>query len=200
MGYKLWSSNELLTSTDLNTYLSKQSVIVCTSGTRPSSPPEGMLIYETDFDRYRSWNGTEWSVIGQSLTLTFTPTLTATTTNPTLGTGSGQAARYTLFGGKFCHFRGTVLFGTSGNNQGSGQYLIALPFTAVNQISGGVSTVGAGAIRCAGSNSPATFYIAAGSTTMAGMTTSGAALASGAPGAWGTSGDYLSFSMTYETA
>jgi len=198
VGYKLWSAGDLLTATDINTYLSKQSVIVCTSGTRPASPPEGMLIYETDFDRYRSWNGTEWSVIGQSLTLGYTPTLTAVTTNPTLGSGGGQAARYTLFGGKFCTVRGSIAFGTSGASAGSGQYLIALPFTSNSNITGGVSTCGSGVCRAAGGLAPLTFYIAASSTTMAAITSTGNNLASGQPGTF-TNNDYISFTITYET-
>lgn len=60
MGYKLWGSGELLTSSDLNNYLSKQAVIVCTSGTRPASPPDGMMIRETDTDLLKTWNGAAW--------------------------------------------------------------------------------------------------------------------------------------------
>src|ERR1044072_1879724 len=39
-----------------------QSVIVCTSGTRPSSPGAGMTIYETDTDLYRRWTGAAWAI------------------------------------------------------------------------------------------------------------------------------------------
>lgn len=38
-------------------------VIECTSSTRPSSPHEGMLVYETNTDRYASYNGTSWVYI-----------------------------------------------------------------------------------------------------------------------------------------
>jgi hypothetical protein len=33
---------------------------VCTSSTRPASPFEGQVIYETDTDRVLVWNGTAW--------------------------------------------------------------------------------------------------------------------------------------------
>lgn len=33
---------------------------VCTSSTRPASPYEGQVIYETDTDRTLVWNGTAW--------------------------------------------------------------------------------------------------------------------------------------------
>lgn len=37
---------------------------VVTSGTRPSSPDEGTIIYETDTNSYFGWNGTAWTAIG----------------------------------------------------------------------------------------------------------------------------------------
>jgi len=40
----------VLTASQMNT-VAKQVVVTCTSGTRPSSPPEGMTIYETDTDK-----------------------------------------------------------------------------------------------------------------------------------------------------
>lgn len=51
MAYKTFTAGAVLTASDVNTYLAKQAVVVCTSTTRPSSPPEGMTIYETDTDR-----------------------------------------------------------------------------------------------------------------------------------------------------
>lgn len=36
---------------------------VCTSTTRPTSPYEGQMIYETDTDYVQIWNGTAWKVI-----------------------------------------------------------------------------------------------------------------------------------------
>ena len=51
MAFKTFTPGATLTASEVNTYLAKQSVIVCTSTTRPSSPPEGMTIYETDTDK-----------------------------------------------------------------------------------------------------------------------------------------------------
>ena len=39
-------------------------VLVVTSGTRPSSPADGQIIFETDTDSYFGWSGTEWAPIG----------------------------------------------------------------------------------------------------------------------------------------
>lgn len=60
MGFKTWSAGDVLTASDVNTYLGKQAVIVCTSSTRPSSPVEGMTIYETDTDLVQIYNGSSW--------------------------------------------------------------------------------------------------------------------------------------------
>jgi hypothetical protein len=51
VAFKTFTAGAVLTASDVNTYLAKQAVVVCTSTTRPSSPPEGMTIYETDTDK-----------------------------------------------------------------------------------------------------------------------------------------------------
>jgi len=51
---------------------------VCTSSTRPASPYEGQVIYETDTDKLLIWNGsawyppgnTAWGVVGTPVTIT----------------------------------------------------------------------------------------------------------------------------------
>lgn len=64
MAYKQWGAGDILTAADVNTYLMNQSVIVCTSGTRPGSPVEGMVIAETDTDRVYIYSGSAWVIIG----------------------------------------------------------------------------------------------------------------------------------------
>jgi hypothetical protein len=47
----------------LSSVVGAQSIIktgVCTSGTRPASPFEGQMIYETDTDKVLVWNGSAW--------------------------------------------------------------------------------------------------------------------------------------------
>ena len=51
MAFKTFTAGAVLTASDVNTYLAKQAVVVCTSTTRPASPPEGMVVYETDTDK-----------------------------------------------------------------------------------------------------------------------------------------------------
>lgn len=43
-------------------WVSAEGVRVVTSATRPASPPEGTVIYETDTDEIYSWNGTAWTL------------------------------------------------------------------------------------------------------------------------------------------
>lgn len=76
MAFKTFADSTVLTASDLNTYLMKQAVITCTSGTRPSSPVEGMTIYETDTDRVMIYSGSAWET-GLNLIdwTSFTPTL-----------------------------------------------------------------------------------------------------------------------------
>lgn len=52
MGYKTFLAGNPLAAADVMAYLMNQENIVCTSGTRPTSPPQGMVIYETDTDTW----------------------------------------------------------------------------------------------------------------------------------------------------
>lgn len=67
MAFKTFLDLATLPASDLNTYLMKQAVIVCASGTRPGSPVEGMTIYETDTDIYRVYDGSVWKATGHTI-------------------------------------------------------------------------------------------------------------------------------------
>lgn len=62
---------------------------------------------------------------------TFTPALTATTTNPTLGTGSAVGGGYSRVGDRV-EGEAFIAFGTSGVNAGSGNYRVSLPINPVS--------------------------------------------------------------------
>lgn len=64
---------------------------------------------------------------------TWTPALTASTTNPTLGTGSNVAGRYARIN-KTVYGDAWILFGTSGVNPGNGFYFLSLPIAAQNVV------------------------------------------------------------------
>lgn len=186
--------------------LLQQTIIPCTSGTRPSSPPDGMVIWETDTERYMSWNATAaaWIYLGQMLTGTYTPALNGSTTNPTLGTGSSALGRYTLRNGNWCDVRGLIKFGTSGVSAGSGTFTITLPFTTNANITGG--NIAIGSVYIFDSSAPAAWPGApfvvnsAGSMTVlvGGSPSAGPSqMSNSVPMTWSTS-DYIGFSVTYE--
>lgn len=64
MPYKTFTAGEILTASDVMTYLMNQVVVICTSGTRPSAPTEGRVIYETDTDKLMVYTGSSWSEVG----------------------------------------------------------------------------------------------------------------------------------------
>lgn len=59
----------------------------------------------------------------------YTPTLTGSVTNPTLGTGSSTSGKWCRIG-DFVFATGDIRFGTAGTAAGSGNYQISLPFRA----------------------------------------------------------------------
>jgi hypothetical protein len=119
MGYKLWGSGELLTSSDLNNYLSKQAVIVCTSGTRPASPPEGMTVYETDTNLLMCYNGAAWARYGIDLT-TNAPVEYADVTSITGITSTTPIAGSPVCGGTFVAPQSAKVFATISGQISSG--------------------------------------------------------------------------------
>lgn len=60
MAFKDFAVGEILTSSDVDTYLMSQVIIRCTSSTRPASPAQGWHIYETDTSKLMVYNGTSW--------------------------------------------------------------------------------------------------------------------------------------------
>lgn len=196
-----WVTGATISETNLDA-VARQVVITCTSSTRPASPDEGMTIYETDTDRVLLWTGSTWLIVAEPWQ-DYTPVLTATTTNPTLGTGSIAVARYTRRYG-VVHYQGLIQFGTSGAAAGTGDYRISLPVTANTSISSrrlGVLNV---LDSSAGHTCLATIYQAS-STTMAALFANtwplGNANYVGAsqPMAF-ANGDAIEFTATYEAA
>jgi hypothetical protein len=201
MGYKLWATNELATSSDVNTYLMKQAVISALSTSKPSSPQDGMVVWETDNERYVQYNSTAgaWKIWGQMLDGTYTVALTATTTNPTLGSGGGTIGKYTLRNGIWCDVRFTIKFGASGAAAGSGQYLINLPFTSAGDFTIAAPDCGAAYLR--DDSVPALAqgmtFVSPGFATLS-LLANNVTLTSSAPWTWANL-DSIAGSLTYRT-
>jgi hypothetical protein len=126
MAFKVFTPG-VLTSSDVNTFLMRQAVIVCTSTTRPASPNEGMTIYETDTDSYAVYTGTEWRYQGRYLT--FTPTLAGS--GWTLK-GRTIESRYAFFGDMIHWFGGISWDGTGSQTAGAGFLTLTAPVAAVS--------------------------------------------------------------------
>lgn len=120
-----------------------------------TAPTTGMTVYLTAATNgpngLYQYQGS-WKFISTSTGwLTYTPVLTAATTNPTLGTGSTQSGEYKIVGDLlFC--RGYIAFGTSGAAAGSGSYFISLPpsVSLVDGRPGGSRIIGRVLIKAAG--------------------------------------------------
>jgi hypothetical protein len=142
-----------------------------------------------------------WLITSQTGITSYTPTFTTTGTQPVLGTGGVIEGEYSLFNGKFCNYRGTFKYGTSGATIGTSQFLVSLPFTAGAGLATLVSDVGACLAR---DNSgpglyPGICYIAAGSTNMTFVAATGGLMTNNTPFAWAVS-DGLSWEITYAIA
>lgn len=124
--------------------------------------------------------------------VSYTPTWTAVTTNPTLGNGTIAAAYMKI--GKTVHFRVKVTFGTT-TTLGSGAYGLTLPTPANSavDVDGGVLVRTSGGSRTVGIS-----WQASTTETRGIMVTTDTAL-SDATRAW-ANGDSFSFAGTYEAA
>lgn len=110
MAFKTFAPG-VLTSSDINTFLMRQSVITCTAATRPASPNEGMTIFETDTDSFKVYDGANWvdfSNLSSGAWTSYTPTLG---NGWTLGNGTLTGA-YMLVG-KICHVSFDFTFGST---------------------------------------------------------------------------------------
>lgn len=124
----------------LSSVLGAQSLVrpgVCTSSTRPASPFDGQVIYETDTNVAAIYDGSSWVTIADTdfaplgAWTAYTPSFTASTTNPNVGSTGAISGRYIQIG-KTIIGHAKVTFGGTGISAGSGVYYISFPVTALN--------------------------------------------------------------------
>jgi hypothetical protein len=177
--------------------LLQQTIVPCTSGTRPSSPPTGMHIYETDTGKLQKWNGSSWRPVASGRT-SVTPTLTASTTNPVLGTGSTAQGWYSYLSEAIV-YSFFIRFGTSGTSFGSGNYQVSLPVTSAtpfgSSIHPAVGTVQLGD-NSSGAVSAGDCFVDPASGNFVGLIGSSGTVSPTAPWTWANS-DYLSGTIIY---
>ncbi len=130
MVYQLVSNGDVPDETYFNDALMKQAVIVCTSGTRPAGPPEGMTIYETDTKLHMVYDGAAWVCPYSPAYVDYSANLVCYS-NAAAGTTISAAsvsvtyAKYQKVGTR-CHYFGHVYINTTTAN-GFG---ISLPFNS----------------------------------------------------------------------
>lgn len=202
MAFKVFAAGEVLTAADVNDYLAEQAVIVCTSGTRPSSPNEGMTIYETDTNLTRQYTGSAWGILFINGPTSYVPVLTASSSNPTLGTGNVAVGKYTYLPGGMIKYRFYVQFGTASVATGSGTYQISLPLTAADALAGAsVEDCGSGIVRdsSGATQRQATLVILSSTLDKLIMYADDVPVTAVAPWTWAAS-DYLTGSIVYQAA
>lgn len=188
MGFKTFTVGEVLTASDVNGYLMKQAVIVATSGTRPSSPVEGMTIYETDTDCLLSYDGAAWRVptvrtVEKSGDTTRTSTITRTA-DPDLALALPANSTW--------EFTGALILTSAANAAGDFSYEWQFPasatLTAVNHgmdiglASGSVGTIEAVVQANQTGTSPTTAQNYGCSTTQTGVIVTGRIVLAGTAG------------------
>lgn len=131
MAFKTFAPG-VLTSSDVNTFLMRQAVITCTSSTRPSSPSEGMTIYETDTDLTRQYSGSAWEVVAHiGAWESYTPTIVTGGAGTAWSIGNGTITGEYQRIGRAVIVRGEITFGST-SAYGTQFLAISLPISAVS--------------------------------------------------------------------
>lgn len=138
--------------------------------------------------------GLKWGPVAAS----WTPALTAVSSNPTLGSGAVTQGNYIRIGDLVIAW-GVITFGTSGEAAGSGNYRISLPVTMRASSNADAEVVGHGIIF--DSSAPATrgvTYRYVSQTTAGIFIVDGSAtVANNSPWTWAAS-DSIRFALMYE--
>lgn len=134
---------------------------------------------------------------------TYTPTLTATVTPPTLGTGSVQTGRFCL-NGKMCTCQFAISVGTTNFAAGSGEYRVSLPINSGGVLANQTRYFGAGIVRDSNVNThyPMTFallYNQTATTTWQMYSSANAIVTEVSPFTWAQS-DSVYGTISYEIA
>ena len=124
MAFKVFASGDVLTAADVNDYLMEQSVIQCTSSTRPSSPNDGMLIYETDTEQFLFYEDSGWRVLVSRNWTAYTPTWS----NYTPGADGVVDARYAAVGKSVTYVGSSTVGVNTSIGSGAVDVAVSLPF------------------------------------------------------------------------
>jgi hypothetical protein len=168
----------------------------------PQPFPGMQVIVDASSDVYtRNTANSAWVLTSQTGMTSYTPTLTAAGGGLAIGTAGSVVGEYSIFNGKLVKYHGTWLFGTSGSNPGSGQFLISLPFTSSGFGTTGVNAVGSFLAR--DTSGPSLYsgicYIGATQTQMTFVAGTNGLVTGTNPFTWSNT-DYLTWDVTYPIA
>lgn len=173
-----------------DTYVRKQVVAQVTSGTIPAAATNGRLYANTSDSEIQLDTGAAIQTLIGWISRTYTPTITASTTNPTGWTTSGRYARV----GPFGYAEGTATYGAGTAPVGFLRFGLpsALPARAAGWIIGSIECNDSGTAYSRRAYLPATTYIT-------GYTEAGAFISATSPFT-PAAGDYFSWSCLYLVA
>ncbi len=198
-GFKDFSP-AVLTAAEVDGYLMRQTVMTFASATARDTAlasvlDEGMCAYLEDTDVITIYSGSAWYSIGPfGAWSAYTPALTASSSNPTLGSGSSATGRYQRVG-RNVSFQAQISFGTSGTAAGSGTYRISVPVTVDSSFWG--HTIGTAVLVDSGTAIMRQVFVGADGTYVEMWSEAGSATTHASPFAWSTS-DIMRVTGTYE--
>lgn len=198
-GKKTFVNGDILTASEVNTYLMEQSVMVFASASARTAAigtaTEGMVSFLKDTNTIDVYDGATWYTIGianNPAWTSYTPALT----NMTIG--NGTLACYYVQIGKTVHVRGRITWGST--TSVAGAISIGLPVTASsNGAFTGALTMRAGGVDYQGYIASTTTTIAVSAVGSAGTYANRVTTSATVPGTW-TSADNITFTATYEAA
>jgi hypothetical protein len=207
-GFRTFAASEILTAANVNNYLMSQAVMSFANAAARdaviTAPAEGMVAVLQDINVTTIYSGSAWIRFGQyGAGTTWVPALTATTTNPNIGTAGffETSGVYSQNGNIVTGWCRIAAGSGAAVNAGSGTYEISLP---VNCKMGG-SYPARGVVIGSGfyedSSAPAANYVCtalAFTATAVRLRTIGGSISSTLPGL--AANDIISFNFTYEAA
>lgn len=193
-----------ITDLRFNTRLTGSQVPqVFSDSARPPVPYVSEQTWRTDNGNLEIHDGTDWREIprrdgGGTEWTTYTPQLTATTTNPGMGSTALRQGRYIREGRRvtvevILEFAGTNL------TAGSGTYEVSLPVTARTQSTGRRTGPAYAWDDSASNMADGIVYIDESATTKVRFCIDSNVVTAAAPWTW-ADGDQLGFTLTYEAA
>jgi hypothetical protein len=201
-GFKDYTAGEVLTAADVDGYLMRQAVMTFADATARNTAlsgvlDEGMAAYLEGTDILTIYSGAAWYEIGPfGAWSSYTPVLTASSSNPTLGSGSSATGRYQRLGRRVT-FEAQITFGTSGTATGSGTYRVSVPATIDSAWWG--HTIGNAVLIDTGTPYPRSVSVGADGTYVEMYSEASAAVTHAVPFSWAAS-DIIRITGTYEAA